>query len=330
MSFGPADADDHGHDVVTIGEPIVALIGSDDAPLTEVRSLSMHETGAELNVAVGLSRLGNRVAFIGVVGRDALGERLLRRMRGEGIDVSGVRIDARGTALLLRDLHGGMTNQVIYRRNGSAGASLNEVDVAQAAEQIASARWLHVTGITPALGAAPAAALERAVAIANEAAVPISLDINFRATLWSWDEARTALGPLIAGSRVVFASRNEALAMSGSDDLAGAVTSLTGRGVEDVVITDGSAGVTGWFASTAHVPITLPAQMVAVPVDVVGAGDAFVAGYLDGQLRDAPPIDRLRAGIAAGAAVVRVRGDLEGFPTGPLVIDRTAGEEPDR
>lgn len=330
MSPGRAAADDLSHDVVTIGEPIVSLIGLDDAPLMEIHRLSMHETGSELNVAVGLSRLGNRVAYIGVVGRDALGDRLLRRMRSEGIDINGVRVDARGTALLLRDLHGGFTSQVVYRRQGSAGASLSEADVAKVAGRIASARWLHVTGITPALGAAPAAALERAVTIANEAAVPVSIDINFRAMLWTWDEARTALEPLIARSRVVFASRHEALALSDSDDLEAAVTALLGRGVEDVVITDGSAGVTGWFASTTHVPITLPAQTVAIPVDVVGAGDAFVAGYLDRQLVGAPPLERLRAGIAAGAAVVRVRGDIEGFPTGPLVLGGTAGEEPDR
>ncbi len=330
MSLGWTTQNDPNYDVVTIGEPIVALIGLDDAPLTEVRSLSMHETGSELNVAVGLSRLGNRVAYVGVVGRDALGERLLRRMRGEGIDVNGVRIDARGTALLLRDLHGGMTSQVVYRRHGSAGASLSEADVAQVADRIVAARWLHVTGITPALGAAPAAALERAVAIANEAGVPVSIDINFRATLLTWDEARAALEPLIAGSRVVFASRHEVLALSGSDDLAAAVSALVDRGVEDVVITDGSAGVTGWFASTAHVPIMLPAQSVAVPVDVVGAGDAFVAGYLDRQLRGRPPLERLRGGIAAGAAVVSVRGDFEGFPTGPLMLGGTTGEEPDR
>ncbi len=317
-------------DVVTIGEPIIALIGLDDAPLTEVRSLSMHETGSELNVAVGLSRLGVRVAYIGVVGRDALGERLLRRMRGEGIDVSGVRTDARRTALLLRDLHGGTTSQVVYHRHASAGATLGEADVARAAERIAAARWLHVTGITPALGATPAAAVARAVAIADEADVPVSIDINFRANLWTWDEARAALEPSIASSRVVFASRHEALALSGTRDLASAVATLIDRGVEDVVITDGSAGVTGWFASSSHEPIALPAQPVAVPVDVVGAGDAFVAGYLDRQLAGAPPLERLRAGTEAGAAVVRVRGDLEGFPIGGLLPGGAAGEEPDR
>lgn len=323
---------EHGgaDDVVTIGEPIVSLIGLDDAPLSEVRSLSMHETGSELNVAVGLRRLGNRVAYIGVVGRDALGERLLRRMRGEGIDVSHVRRDARGTALLMRDLHGGMTSQVLYRRQASAGATLSEADVAQAAERIASARLLHVTGITPALGTTARAALARAVTIANEAAVPISIDINFRANLWTWAEARAALEPLIVGSQVVFASRHEALALTGAKELKDAVMTLIHHGVDDVIITDGSAGVTGWFASDSHEPITLPAHKVSAPVDVVGAGDAFVAGYLDRQLAGSPPLERLRAGNAAGAAVVRIRGDLEGFPIGPLALSDSDDEEPDR
>ncbi len=317
-------------DVVTIGEPIIALVGLDDAPLTEVRSLSMHETGSELNVAVGLSRLGVDVAYIGVVGRDALGERLLRRMRGEGIDVGGVRIDARRTALLLRDLHGGTTSQILYHRHASAGATLSEVDVVEAEGRIASARWLHVTGITPALGAVPSAAVLRAVAIAEASAVPVSIDINFRSNLWTWDEARASLESLLAGSRVVFASRHEALALSGSPDLDSAVTALIAQGVEDVVVTDGSAGVTGWFASCSHDPIAIPAQPVASPVDVVGAGDAFVAGYLERQLAGAPPLERLNAGVAAGAAVVGSRGDFEGFPTGPLKLGHPAGEEPDR
>jgi len=80
-------------DVVTLGEAMVGLVASDVGPLAEARRFEPHVAGAEANVAVGLARLGHRAAFIGRVGSDGFGTAIVRRLRGEGVDVANLRVD---------------------------------------------------------------------------------------------------------------------------------------------------------------------------------------------------------------------------------------------
>src|SRR5690606_41791486 len=90
-------------EVVTIGEVMALLLAPAGVPLGEAASYEQGHAGAESNVAVGLSRLGHRVAFVSRLGDDRLGARVLRGPRGEGVDVSHAALDTtRPTGLLLR------------------------------------------------------------------------------------------------------------------------------------------------------------------------------------------------------------------------------------
>jgi 2-dehydro-3-deoxygluconokinase len=110
-------------EVVTLGECLVALVAMDVGPLAEVGVFGRHVAGAEANVAVGLARLGHRVAFVGRVGADGLGTAILRGLRGAGVVVDWLRVDADApTGLVIRERRALGPADVLYRRTSSAGS----------------------------------------------------------------------------------------------------------------------------------------------------------------------------------------------------------------
>src|SRR4029079_11032391 len=196
--------------VVTFGEAFIGLVAEGGRTLADAAMFSRHVIGAEANVAVGLARLGRRVAFVGRVGNDGFGTAIARRLRGEGVDVSHVPVDPdEPTGLMIRERRALGPSQALYHRRGSAGSRLTVEDVEAAGPAIRGARWLHVTGITPALGGTPRAAHERALAIAGEAGVLVSFDINLRRLLWTDAEAARVLAPLLPRAAVVLGSPDQ-------------------------------------------------------------------------------------------------------------------------
>lgn len=298
-------------DVVVVGEPIVSLVGGTPEPIEEVATFTVHETGSELNVAVGLSRLGVTVGYIGCVGDDPFGRRLIARMRREAIRVDHVVVRSRPTALLARDLRAGGSTEVSYHRAGSAGSQLDTVQIEDCAPWLAGSRWLHVSGVTPALGASAAAATQRAVQLAGTAGVGVSLDVNLRLRLWSAATAREHLRPMVALADIVFTSVGELLVLTAAADEQAGIAMLHAWGAAQVVVTRGAHGAT---ASGVDGLDHQPSELVTWPVDTVGAGDAFVAGYLWQHLMGGGISDSLLAGARVAAVAISSRGDLEGLP----------------
>ncbi|MFS0717779.1 sugar kinase [Arthrobacter sp. 1P04PC] len=322
-------------DLLTLGEAMVSLRSA--GPLSAGGSLGMHVAGAESNVAVGVARLGHRVAWAGVVGSDPHGEFILRGLRGEGIDVRHRVEDTRGTGVMFLERRTADISRAFYYRAGSAGSTLNRDDVDRAFA--AAPRALHLTGITPALSPEARRAVEYAAARGAAEGLTVSLDVNYRAKLWSRDEARAVLTPLARHATVLIASDDEldlvadggerarrGTGATAADPVAGAgdgfesagaereaamAAELLGRGVLDVVVKRGAAGA-GVYTAAGRL------EAPAVPVtsiDTVGAGDAFTAGYLSALLEGAGTAERLRRGTLAGAFAVSSAGDCEGLPT---------------
>ncbi|MEV6495417.1 PfkB family carbohydrate kinase, partial [Actinoplanes sp. NPDC051633] len=131
--------------------------------------------------------------------------------------------------------------------------------------------------------------------------------VNYRAKLWSRFDAAPVLRDLASRADLVFAGPDEAALFVGDEEpLAG----LARLGPAEVVVKDGARGCTALIEGSRY---ALPAPAVTV-VDPVGAGDAFVAGYLADRMAGAPPEARLRTAIAVGAFSVTVPGDCEGLP----------------
>jgi 2-dehydro-3-deoxygluconokinase len=293
-------------DVLTLGETMAALRST--GPLRLGGGMHLSIAGAESNVAIGLARLGHEVSWVGVTGADEPGELVRRTLRAEGVDLGSARIEPDApTGLILFESRLSDLVRVSYYRTGSAGSRLSRTDV-RAAFAGTRPRVLHVTGITCALGAEPLAAVEEAVATARAAGVTVCLDVNYRARQWPVERAAAALRPLLPLVDVLVASDDELPVVSGSTD---PVRELRDAGIAEVVVKHGAAGATSHTASGV---VHRPARSVTA-VDVVGAGDAFVAGFLSGVLDEMDPAARLDRAVTVGAFAVASRGDWEGLPT---------------
>ncbi|MEU9575776.1 sugar kinase [Streptomyces chilikensis] len=297
-------------EVVTLGETMALLAPERVGALAHVPGMSLGIGGAESNVAVGLRRLGVPTAWIGRVGDDPFGRRVLRELRGEDLDVRAVVDAGAPTGLMVKERRTARTAGVWYYRAGSAGSRLSPGDVPDGVFR--GARLLHVTGITPALSASAADAVRHAVAVAGEHGLLVSFDVNLRTRLWSPAEAAEGLAWLVREADVVFAGPEEAeLFVAADEDPLEVAAALCALGPSQAVV---KLGADGCAAVADGERARVPAVRVDV-VDTVGAGDAFVAGYLAELLAGRPLAERLRTASATGAFACTVPGDWEGLPT---------------
>jgi len=313
-----------GVDVLCAGETLMVLRSS--GPVRLGASMQPTIAGAESNVAIGLARLGHRASWCGVLGADQAGLLIERTLRAEGVDTTEVRRDETGfTGILVREDRLPNLTRVDYHRRGSAGSTLDTSDVLSALEH-SRPRVVHVTGITPALSNGSRAAILALVQQARRSGVRVTLDVNHRRRLWSDDEAGAALRPLPPYGDVLIGSvdARALIAPDGTTDIERGAGSLIGKGCQEVVVKRGAAGAT---ASSAEGTASLPARTVT-PVDAVGAGDAFTAGYLSGGLDGLDLEGRLDRAVVLGAFAVASTGDWEGLPTRDelALLDLDAGE----
>ena len=293
-------------DLLTIGETMVSLRTARAMRLGGDAHLSM--AGSESNVAIGLSRLGHAAAWLGAVGNDEPGRLIQRTLRAEGVNTDWLRFsDESFTGFIAFDQPSHDITRVSYHRRGSAGSTLTSAECV-AALDAAKPRLLHVTGITPALSDSARAATLDVVRAAAESDVRVSLDVNYRARLWSRAEAAIGLRELLPFVRTVFASDDELDILT---DATEPVRELLASGITEVVVTAGGKGA---WAHTADGTIHRPALPVTV-VDSIGAGDAFVSGYLSATLDNLSPDSRLDRATTSGAFCVTATGDWESLPT---------------
>lgn len=296
--------------LVTLGETMGVFAAQSSGPLHLHQHMALSIAGAESTVAIGVARLGHKSCWIGRVGADEIGGMITKTLAAEGITVDSVVVDDHApTGLMVRERRLGSVVRVGYHRRGSAGSALTADDIDPGL--IRDAAMLHITGITPALSASAAAAVRRAVDLAREAGVAVSMDVNYRSRLWSREQAAATLTPLARDASVVFGSADElALVAEGTLDIPTAAAALLDNGVAVVVAKLGAAGAEAYDNSGR----TAVSALAIAVVDVIGAGDAFVAGYLSGALSGADLPARLALGCRVAAFCVASDGDWEGLP----------------
>ena len=300
-------------DVITAGEAMALFMAADAAPLAAVRAFERATAGAELNVAVGLARLGWRVAYLSAVGDDSLGRHLLDFMAGQGVDPRHVRIDAgHPTGFMLKALaRDGADPEVEYHRRGSAASRLSVADLPP--DDFPGARLLHLTGILPALSDSCRELTRTMARRARAAGRTVTFDPNLRPRLWTSQVAMVAAVNEIAGmADVVLPGFAEGQLLTGREtpeDIAGFYLA---RGASLVIVKLGAAGA--YYASAGESGYA-PGMPVARIVDTVGAGDGFAAGVISALLEGLPPSAAAARGNAIGARVLGFRGDCDGLPT---------------
>lgn len=309
--------------VVCLGETMAMVTPSPPRPLSEARTLALTHGGAESNVAVWLARLGSSVAWCSRLGDDVLGHRVLGEIAAAGVGTGLVTLDGGArTGVYFKDPRPGST-KVVYYRDGSAAASMDERDVDRALAR--PPRLLHLTGITPALSDSCARAVDYAVTRAGQLGVTVSFDVNYRPSLWPSPEAAAAvLGQLARRCPIVFIGCDEAEALWGASDVQDIRSVLGGPGT--LVVKDGSRPATSMEGNHVSTVAALPMQVV----EPVGAGDAFAAGWLHGWLRGLPATARLRLGHLVASSALTSATDHGELAAPPAELEEMAvtGETP--
>lgn len=296
--------------LVTVGEMMGRLAAATRGPLRHTSQMVLGVGGAEGNVAIGVARLGEGAAWIGRIGADEIGALIMSTLRGEGVDVSAVHVDdSVPTSLALHERWASV--RVTYYRSGGPGARLQAGDLDTAL--IAGAAVLHVTGITAALSPSAKDTVYAAVEIATSANVPVSFDVNYRAALWAPDIAAPVLRDLARRSDILFAGEDEARLLGLTGEAAGLVAGLSALGPQEAILKQGPRGAVAIIDNRPMTAVPVPTSPYAT--DPVGAGDAFVAGYLADRIAGAAAQQRLTTASACGASVASTPGDWEGLPS---------------
>ena len=186
------------YDVVTFGEAMLRLSPPHFSRLEQTHSLDVEIGGSELNVAVGLSRLGMPAAWISKLPSNALGRMVRNRARELGVDVSQVIFSDKGRQGLYFVEYGAAprASSVLYDRASSA-ISLIQPGEVDWKKVLGKAKLFHVSGITPALSSSAAEVTAEAMKAAKEAGCLVSYDLNYRKKLWTPADAKKIQEPLM-------------------------------------------------------------------------------------------------------------------------------------
>ncbi|WP_010677925.1 sugar kinase [Bacillus timonensis] len=298
-------------DVVTIGETMVMFTPQSSPLMRYAESFIKRYGGAESNVAIGLARLGHKVGWISKVGNDEFGKGMISFIRGEGVDVSQVKTDSHApTGLYFKEVKSGHNVTVQYYRNGSAASHLTPRDLDP--DYIKQAKFLHITGITPALSDSCYQTVKRAISIAKENGVQVIFDPNVRKKLWSEEKAREVLVELTTLADIVLPGLEEGTFMFGETDYVKIGKRFLETGPKLVIMKDGKKGA---YVFKEDCYELIPGFEVDEVIDPVGAGDGFAAGFISGLLSGFTVEKSVEIGNAVGAHVVQIPGDFEGLPS---------------
>ena len=293
------------YDLVTLGEVLLRLSVPSPGRFETTRQLDVQVGGAEANVAAACARLGLRTAWISALPDNEWGERVRRELRSHSVDCDHV-ISLPGARLGVYFLEYGVAPRpihVLYDRRDSAFARLTPDMVDW--EPVRRARLVHVSGVTPALGDNGRALVRR---LLEEARV-VSFDVNYRAALWSPDEARTFVESVLPHVRYFFLGQAEANTVLRQDGPPEATLEMLSRLAPKATITllQGQDGCIVLDAGRLWRPGVRYSVQV---VDPIGAGDAYVAGYLWATLRGRSTQEAVDVGATVGALKCSTWGDI--------------------
>lgn len=316
-------------DLLSVGRAAVDLYGAQiGSPLEDVQSFEKSLGGSPANVAVGASRLGLKVAMLSRVGDEHMGRFVRAELAKEGVDVSALRTDPeRLTALVLLAIRDPATFPLIFYRERCADMALSEEDVDPAF--VARADVVHVTGThfsTPTVDAASRAVIRAG----RDAGARVVLDIDYRPVLWGltghglgeerYVESRRVsehLATVLPDCDLVVGTEEEICIAGGASDPLTALRAIRARSAATIVMKRGPLGCVVYEGA---VPGSVEGGFVAKGakvevLNVLGAGDAFLAGFLSGWVKRAPIDECCRRANAAGALVVSRHACAPAMPT---------------
>ena len=308
-----------------MGESMVAFEAQSFGPLREAEDFKKWVGGAADNFIITLARLGFDCGWFSRLGDDELGRFILRWIRGEGVDVSRVRIDSsKPTGLFLVERRSAESNfKCYFYRNNSAATNLCVDDVDE--DYVAQARVIYPEGILLYASESARRAVERLFALGVKHQRITIFDPNLRLTMMSAEEAREMVIPLMQKASWVLPGADELMQIMDRGDLGTAIARAHGLGIRNIIIKAGAGGAL--IAIAGEETRRVPGFTLQRPVSAMGAGDCFVGGFTAGLLRGEPVDTCVRWGNAVGAFCTMAYGPFHSCPTMPELQAFLAGKE---
>jgi 5-dehydro-2-deoxygluconokinase len=316
-------------DLVCIGRTCVDLYAEQEgARLEDVQSFRKYVGGSATNIAVGTARLGVKSSMLTRVGEEHMGRYVRRTLADEGVDVGHVRFDPEHLTpyvlLAVREIE---DFPRIFVYGDPADMAISEEDVEP--DFISSSKALLITG-TPFSRSEPRTASFKAIEAAREAGTAIVFDLDYRPVFWGVasherggemfvesEKVTEVYRSVVPSCDLIVGTEEEVRIAGGSTDTVEALRNVRERSGATIVL---KVGAMGAVVFPGEIPDNIEdgVEILGFPVEVfnsVGAGDAFISGFLSGWLREEPLEECLRIGNACGAIVVSRHGCSPAMPT---------------
>lgn len=298
-------------EVILFGEPMAMFVAKTTGELHEVNEFTRLLAGAEVNVAIGLKRLGHSVSYVTKLGTDPFGTYIENKLQAEGIDTQITKDEEHFTGYQLKNKVLEGDPKVFYYRKNSAASCMTEEDVEQV--NLEGAKLLHITGIPPALSQSCRNATYRLIERAREQKMTVTFDPNLRPTLWESKSVMIrTINDIASKADIVLPGTAEGLTLMGSDKPEEIAAFYRQAGAKTVIV---KMGADGAYVESDQVKEFYKGFRVKEVVDTVGAGDGFAVGVISAYLEQLSLKEMVDRGNAIGSIQVSVASDNEGLPT---------------
>jgi 2-dehydro-3-deoxygluconokinase len=302
--------------VLTMGEPMVMFVAQEKGPLKKVKDYRKYIAGAEINVAVGLARLGFDVEYVTQLGQDPFGEYIYDFLKEEEIQTSYIQYnESFPTGFQIKNKEDIGDPEVVYFRKGSAASKLSfdllhEID-------FTDVDVFHVTGIMMALNEELFELTCALIDKAKEQQTLVTFDPNLRPVLWPSQKKMVESINMVAKKvDVILPGIKEGEILTNTTKKEEIADFYLELGVDKVIIKNGESGAYAKIREDGKLKeIEIPAFVVKKVVDTVGAGDGFAVGVISGLIEGLVEEDILERANAIGAIQVSHISDNENLPT---------------
>ena len=306
---------------VTFGETMAVFVPESIGSLRYSKTFSLEMAGAESNTAIGIAKLGHTSGWISALGCDELGDYVISAIRAEGVDTSCVlRDEKHRTGLMIKQFSADET-EVFYYRDKSAASFFGAENISY--EYLKNTKIIHLTGITPVLSENCMDTVATIADFAKKYNILLSFDVNIRKKLWKGKDYSEMISKLLFTSDIALLGLDEAELLLKIKNPEEIIRCLLSQGVKMIALKDGANGA---IVANKDSCFKISPQRCK-PIDPIGAGDGFNAGFLAGVLekRDLKTCGTM--GAIAGAMATETKGDVTGYPSKKRMEQRLLNEE---
>ena len=290
--------------ILALGEPMIEFNQTEPGKPNYLRGFG----GDTSNAIIACARQGAACGYLTRLGDDEFGRAFLDLWQREGVDTSGVGVDAVAHTAVYFVTHGEAGHSFSYLRRDSAASRMTPAHLAT--DLIRNARLLHVSGISQAISQSARDSVAAAIALARSNGVKVSYDTNLRLKLWSIETAREVITATIAKTDYLLPSLEDLQAVSGLEAPDAILDWCFAHGATNVVL---KCGRDGCIAATTVRRMPIAGHKVSA-VDATGAGDCFDGAFLARLDAGDDLVDAARYANAAAALTTTGFGAVAPLP----------------